>query len=442
MKRLVTLWLLLALCLTAALALGETAQPCYWQLTDVRVTQKALDALGPAAVSTNAEALSDLKPIDMIEALSQPHTFSVDVTRAASGSNAYADYALSGMPALVPGAGSARLSLTSATVNPTSSFYVYASVYASKARVLRVRSTGAWVFRIPFPRTAIAGATRTVKLDAKELQGYADVCVSYTYTAMPGKMLVEASGDTVLYDPLGNEIDRIPRKVSEVLPVFASPSGSEGDILFSAEAQGDGSLLVRFLPDSGLTLDEMISLIRTATEAAKADAASGASIVSALTADKRSATLYLAPDANLSDDALSLLISAASGQAVSVASLQEAVDAGEISLDAPATPEPQAMTYSQLRQMLADGNTPTPTQTPAYLSAAAKESQNAQAIVLYGDSGVESIALVPGTTATGEALSNIAHSLAQARQDSDVYEKLFGESVEHFGLTDTESALH
>ena len=291
MKRLVTLWLLLALCLTAALALGETAQPCYWQLTDVSVTQKALDALGPAAVSTNAEALADLKPIDMIEALSQPHTFSVDVTRAASGSNAHADYALSGMPALVPGAGSARLSLTSATVNPTSSFYVYASVYASKARVLRVRSTGAWVFRIPFPRTAIAGATRTVKLDAKELQGYADVCVSYTYTAMPGKMLVEASGDTVLYDPLGNEIDRIPRKVSEVLPVFASPSGSEGDILFSAEAQGDGSLLVRFLPDSGLTLDEMISLIRTATEAAKADAASGASIVSALTADKRSDAL-------------------------------------------------------------------------------------------------------------------------------------------------------
>ena len=142
MKRFVTLWLLLALCLTAALALGETAQPCYWQLTDVSVTQKALDTLGPAAVSTNAEALSDLKPIDMIEALSQPHTFFVDVTRAASGSNAHADYTLSGMPALVPGAGSARLSLTSATVNPTSSFYVYASVYASKARVLRVRSTG------------------------------------------------------------------------------------------------------------------------------------------------------------------------------------------------------------------------------------------------------------------------------------------------------------
>ena len=101
---------------------------------------------------------------------------------------------------------------TSATANPTNSFYVYASVYASNARVLRVRSTGAWVFRIPFPRTAIAGATRTVKLDAKELQGYADVCVSYTYTAMPGKMLVEASGDTVLFDPLGNWIDRIPRR--------------------------------------------------------------------------------------------------------------------------------------------------------------------------------------------------------------------------------------
>ena len=143
MKRLVSVCLLMMLCLFALPALSEAAQPCYWQLTDVSVTQKALDALGPAAVSTNAEALADLKPIDMIEALSQPHTFSVDVTRAASGSNAHADYALSGMPALVPGAGSARLSLTSATVNPTSSFYVYASVYASKARVLRVRSTGA-----------------------------------------------------------------------------------------------------------------------------------------------------------------------------------------------------------------------------------------------------------------------------------------------------------
>ena len=51
--------------------------------------------------------------------------------------------------------------------------------------------------------------THLLRFDAKELQGYASVSVVYTYTAMPGKMLVDGNGDTVLYDALGNEIDRI-----------------------------------------------------------------------------------------------------------------------------------------------------------------------------------------------------------------------------------------
>ena len=71
-------------------------------------------------------------------------------------------------------------------------------------------------------------------------------------------MLVEASSDAVLYDPLGNEESISSRKVSEVLPVFASPLRLGRRYLFSAEGIGDGSVLVRFLPDSGLTLDEMI----------------------------------------------------------------------------------------------------------------------------------------------------------------------------------------
>ncbi|MFR5787254.1 MAG: hypothetical protein ACLUHE_09195 [Christensenellales bacterium] len=136
---------------------------------------------------TSAVPLPDLRPIDMISALSQGHTFSLDVTRAATGSSAHADYVLSGVPALDFRRRSARLSLTGATANSTSSLYLYASVYANKARALRVRSTGAWVFRIAFPRTAVAGTTRTLRFDAKELQGYASVSVVYTYTAMPGK---------------------------------------------------------------------------------------------------------------------------------------------------------------------------------------------------------------------------------------------------------------
>ena len=442
MKRLVSVCLLMMLCLFVLPALSEAAQPCYWQLTDVSVAQVCDDKLGDAEVLTSAVPLPDLRPIDMISALSQGHTFSLDVTRAATGSSAHADYVLSGVPALIPGAGSARLSLTGATANSTSSLYLYASVYANKARALRVRSTGAWVFRIAFPRTAVAGTTRTLRFDTKELQGYASVSVVYTYTAMPGKMLVDGNGDTVLYDALGNEIDRIPRALADVLPVFAASSGADGDMLFSAEVQRDGGLLVRFLPGGGLTLEEMLTLIRNALSAAQNDAASGASIVSSLASDPNSATLYLAPDANLSDDALSLLIEAASGSAVSVPSLQAAVDAGEIAMDAQPTPVPQAMTYGQLRQLLTDGVTPNPTATPAYLSAAAKEAQNAQALALYGENGVEAIALAPNAAATGESLSAIADALAQAGQDSDGYEALFGESVETFGLTDTDSALH
>ena len=433
MKRLVSIWLLLMACLLALPALGETAQPCYWQLTDVSVAQVCDNKLGDTEVSTSAAPLSDLKPIDMIGALSQGHTFSLDVTRAATGANAHADYAFSGVPALIPGAGSARLSLTSATANPTSSFYLYASVYANKTRVLRVRSTGAWVFRVSFPRTAVAGTTRTLRLDTKEIQGHASVSVVYTYTAMPGKMLVDVNGDTVLYDALGNEIDRIPRALADVIPVFAAASGGDGDMLFSAEVQSDGGLLVRFLPDNGLTLEEMLTLIRNALSAAKNDAASGASIVSSLTSDPSSATLYLAPDANLSDEALSLLMNAAAGNAVSVASLQEAVDAGEAALDAQATAAPQALTYHQLKEMIASGHTPAPTATPFYLSAAEKEAQDAQAIALYGENGVEAIALAPNTAADGASLHEIAEALGQARSDAEVYEKLFGESAENHG---------
>ena len=253
MKRLVSVCLLMMLCLFALPALSEAAQPCYWQLTDVSVAQVCDDKLGDAEVLTSAVPLPDLRPIDMISALSQGHTFSLDVMRAATGSSAHADYVLSGVPALIPGAGSARLSLTGATANSTSSLYLYASVYANKARALRVRSTGAWVFRIAFPRTAVAGTTRTLRFDAKELQGYASVSVVYTYTAMPGKMLVDGNGDTVLYDALGNEIDRIPRALADVLPVFAASSGADGHALLrrgAARRRPAGALSARRRADA------------------------------------------------------------------------------------------------------------------------------------------------------------------------------------------------
>ena len=76
---------------------------------EVFVYQVCDDKLGDAEALTSAAPLPDLRPIDMISALSQGHTFSLDVTRSATGSTAHAAYVLSGVPALIPGAGSARL---------------------------------------------------------------------------------------------------------------------------------------------------------------------------------------------------------------------------------------------------------------------------------------------------------------------------------------------
>lgn len=48
----------------------------------------------------------------------------------------------------------------------------------------------------------------------------ASVSVVYILYRHAGQKLVDGNGDTVLYDALGNEIDRIPRALADVLPVF------------------------------------------------------------------------------------------------------------------------------------------------------------------------------------------------------------------------------
>ena len=63
MKRLVSVCLLMMLCLFALPALSETAQPCYWQLTDVSVAQVCDDKLGDAEVLTSAVPLPDRKSV-------------------------------------------------------------------------------------------------------------------------------------------------------------------------------------------------------------------------------------------------------------------------------------------------------------------------------------------------------------------------------------------
>ena len=440
-KRLFCLLLLFLLLLPAFALAKESAQPCYWLLTDVHTERSASQPYGDASAEDNVTALSSLLPDEMLQAMEETHVFRLSASREQTGASARSEYTLSGMPALVPGAACARLSLTATTSEDRGSFYLYTSLYADNARIVRARGNGAWVIRVPFPRKAVSGATRAIVLDSREIHGFANVKAVYTYTAVPGKMLIDTNGDIVLYDPLGNETYRISHALAGVLPVFSASASESGDVVFSAELQPDGSVIARFLPDSGLTIDEIIQLIRQALSSAEADATTSASVISSLSSNPNLATLYVAPNSNLSDEALSLLIGAASGQAVSVPTLQDAVESGDVTLDAQITPTPAPLTYSELAKRIASGETPTPSPSPAFLSAAAKEAQTAQALALYGENGVEAIALTPSSHADGKTLQSIAQSIAQAREDKDAYEALFGESTENQGLSDGKNAI-
>ena len=75
MKRLVSLLLLLALCLCALPALGEAAQPCYWQLTQVSVETASSGSVGPCEAATSAVPLDGLSPAEMMDRLDAAHTF-------------------------------------------------------------------------------------------------------------------------------------------------------------------------------------------------------------------------------------------------------------------------------------------------------------------------------------------------------------------------------
>ena len=89
---------------------------------------------------------------------------------------------------------------------------------------------------------------------------------------------------------------------------------------------------MRTNPNSDLTAEEIIRLIRAASREAGADAMSEATTVSPLEADEKDATIYLAPGAQLSDDVLKALIAAAEGLAIDAQALSNAVDDGSVTL--------------------------------------------------------------------------------------------------------------
>ncbi|MBR6561536.1 MAG: hypothetical protein IKK78_00835, partial [Oscillospiraceae bacterium] len=413
--------LLVAVC---AFASAEAAVNCYWQLDEVRVETFAENNGCDADITVSAEPLSGLSIPEMISSLRGNNTMSMEVVRTKTDRRAAAEYTYSTVPALVPGAAAARISFTADTQAEDGSYYLYTTLAAGSSQVARMRGNGAWVLRTFFPRQAVPGAEREMTVTLREYNGLATARVVYAYKACPGAMVIDTNNDIVLYDLDGNEIDRIGQSVEELLPVMTgAAAGVQGDTIFSAEAQEDGSLIVRLDPDCGLSHGAIIQLIRAAAASAKADASSSATAVSSLTADENAATLYLAPGAALSDDVLSALIAAAQNQSVDAISLQGDINAGEVAVAVEQTPTPAPLSYAEIMALIASGETvkPTPEAGPENSAYAGKDDEAAQAVVLYGETGVEAVALVPGAEASGSQLLTIIEKLEEAGKLSESY---------------------
>ena len=218
-------------------ASAQQAVNCYWQLESVSTTTALAPRYGSADADADAQQVSGLTPAEMMEAVRGESHMHLFLDRASNASTSEAEYAFSGMPALVPGSARARLSIAATTRSQPQSFYLYMTVAAQQQTVSRIRGTGAWVIRVPFPRKAVPGEKLTVTLKATEYHGYAVARTEYVYRACPGTMLIDVNGDIVLYDANDTEINRIPQTVADILPELTGSSAQDSDTIFSAEAQ-------------------------------------------------------------------------------------------------------------------------------------------------------------------------------------------------------------
>jgi len=191
-------FVLLAAFGVCGLAQSEAPVNCYWQLDEIVVETTASERTGAASALTDVTPVSGLDIEEMIDALRGAHSFSLDLDRESTGKHAHADFSYTTVPALVPGAAAARLSITANTQVEDNCFYLYSTVNAGGSQVARVRGNGAWVVRTFFPRQAVPGTVRTLGLTAKEYNGLAQARVTYRYVACPGAMIIDTNSDIVL----------------------------------------------------------------------------------------------------------------------------------------------------------------------------------------------------------------------------------------------------
>ena len=102
MKRLFCLLLLFLLLLPSFAFAKESAQPCYWLLTDVRTEKSASQPYGDASADASVTELSSLTPEEMLRAMEETHVFNLSASREQTGAAADSEYTLYGMPASFP----------------------------------------------------------------------------------------------------------------------------------------------------------------------------------------------------------------------------------------------------------------------------------------------------------------------------------------------------
>lgn len=404
------LCVLLVACAVCGLAQGETG--VYWQLEEIAVSSYAATPYGVAYATTNQASALLTDPVEMMDFIRGERTISMGLDRTTTGSRTDATYTISGFPVLVPGAAYARLSVTADTDADEGSYYLYCTVDAARERVSRLRGDAASVVRVRFSRKAVPGESRTIVIRGRELNTLADVTLTYTYCAHAGTMLIDPQGDIVIYDEDGNETLRVAQSVADILPDLVGGSEDAQEI-FSAYAQEDGSLIVSLSPNSGMTAEEIIRLLRAAMRSAsKVDAQSAATFVSTLSADDTNATLYFAPGSQPSDDVLRVLIAAATGKSIDTGAMQRALASGEATLAAAATATPAPLSYAQLRALI--NQTPDPAQAEPVDSFTAADNEAAQAVVLYDPSGISAVVLTPNAQADGNSLLSLIAKMEDA----------------------------
>jgi hypothetical protein len=140
------------------------------------------------------------------------------------------------------------------------------------------------------------------------------------------------------------------------------------------------------------------------------------------------ATLWLSKDSDLSDEILTYLIDAAFGRNVDSDALTEAVESGKITISTEETPAPAPMSLSSAIQNAEQSATAEPMETavPVITPAVSENAPSVQAVAIIGNNGVEAVALAPNAQTDGETLSRIFSLLADARNNQESYNTIFG----------------